>query len=62
MDLNYLLMREQVERVRADRAASDQARAVHAELADGYRAIVDNHRRHRLADVAPGPELRRPAL
>ena len=38
MDVNYYLHREQVERMRADRAASDEARAIHREMAALYRA------------------------
>jgi hypothetical protein len=49
MDINYLLEREQVERVRADRAACVSARIVHCQLADGYRALLDDHRRERPA-------------
>ncbi len=45
MDLNYLLEREQVERVRADRAACASSRAAHSELAARYRALIDEKRR-----------------
>ena len=51
MDLNYLLLREQIERVRADKAACDNSRAAHRELAECYRTIIDEHRR------APAPSL-----
>ena len=44
MDLNYLLLREQIERVRADKAACDNSRAAHRELAECYRAIIEEHR------------------
>lgn len=44
MDVNYYLHREQVERMRADRAASDEARAIHREMAALYRARVDAYR------------------
>ena len=33
MDLNYLFFRQQVERIRAETAASDAARKAHEELA-----------------------------
>ena len=44
MDINYYLHREQVERMRADLARSDQARAIHIEMADLYRARVAAYR------------------
>jgi len=44
MDINYYLAREQVERVRADGAACDGARAAHQGLADCYRRLLDYHR------------------
>jgi hypothetical protein len=45
MDINYLLEREQVERVRADRAACANSRAAHRELAARYRALIELKRR-----------------
>ena len=45
MDINYLLEREQVERVRADRAACSNSRAAHRELAERYRALIEQNRR-----------------
>lgn len=44
MDVNYYLHREQVERMRADLARSDEARAIHREMADLYRAKVTAYR------------------
>jgi len=44
MDINYLLEREQVERVRADRAACANSRAAHRELAERYRALIEEQR------------------
>jgi hypothetical protein len=44
MDLNYLLLREQIERVRAEKASCDNSRAAHRELAECYRALIDDHR------------------
>jgi hypothetical protein len=44
MDVNYYLHREQVERMRADVARSDEARAIHIEMADLYRARVTAYR------------------
>ena len=45
MDLNHLLEREQIERMRADRAACSRSRAAHEALAAGYRRILERHRR-----------------
>ena len=41
MDVNYYLHREQIERIRAERATSDEARAAHRRMAELYRARVD---------------------
>ena len=54
MDLNYLLLREQIERVRADKAACDNSRAAHEELAQCYRAIIDEHRAAPARDLPIG--------
>ncbi|HVM38896.1 MAG TPA: hypothetical protein VM265_10985 [Sphingomicrobium sp.] len=40
-DLNYLLYRQQVERLRADEAGSDQAREAHLELARQYEQVIE---------------------
>ena len=48
MDINYILQREQIERVRAQRAASAAAREAHVSMADAYLALVVGHR-HRVA-------------
>jgi len=45
LDINYLLEREQVERVRSQNAASSSARDAHGGLADGYRRLLDDYRR-----------------
>ena len=58
MDINYLLQREQIERMRADQAACADVRAAHSELADSYRALVDSHRRRRLVAVSVTPDQR----
>lgn len=62
MDLNYLLHREGVERLRAVRAASSEAREAHRGLADIFRARIDSVRRDKLAAVGLRAELRPPAL
>jgi hypothetical protein len=45
MDINYLLQREQVERIRAEQAACANSRAAHRELAERYRALIEQNRR-----------------
>jgi hypothetical protein len=40
MDLNYLFHRQQVERSRADAAASEAARRIHEELAAQYERQI----------------------
>jgi len=44
MDVNYYLKREQIERMRADIAASIEARNAHSALADLYRARITAYR------------------
>lgn len=41
MDLNYLFHRQQVERTRAEGAASDEARVAHEQLARCYEAQIN---------------------
>lgn len=41
MDLNYLLQRQQIERIRAQSAACDQARSAHAGLAALYEQAIE---------------------
>ena len=40
-DLNYLFFRQQVERSRAEIAASDAARKAHEELAEAYEEQIE---------------------
>jgi hypothetical protein len=51
MDLNYLFLRQQVERTRAQAADTEGARAAHNELAQRYEAEIDK---------ATGPNFRAP--
>jgi hypothetical protein len=62
MDLNYLLRREQIERMRADQAKCDDSRAAHLDLADNYRSMIDLQRRRRLSAVGLKSELQAPRL
>ena len=41
MDLNYLFFRQQVERSRAEAAASEAARKAHEGLAESYEEKID---------------------
>ena len=41
MDLNYLFLRQQMERTRAEQAASDAAREAHEELARAYELAIE---------------------
>ena len=40
MDLNYLFFRQQVEKIRATTAQSDQARIAHEQLALRYESMI----------------------
>lgn len=51
MDIDYLAYRERVERTRANETVNENARAVHCELADSYRALIDTHHRNRIVAV-----------
>ena len=44
MDLNYLYLRQQVSRFKADNAACEQSRRVHAKMADAYGALISEAR------------------
>ena len=58
MDINYLLEREQIERVRAGRADCARSRAAHSDMADGYRRLIETYRRGGAAAFGPSPVLR----
>jgi hypothetical protein len=53
LDINYLLEREQVERVRSQTAPSGAARDAHGGLADGYRQMLDDYRGGAVPGRAP---------
>lgn len=40
MDINYLFLRQQIERSLAEAAASDVARKIHQQLADEYERLI----------------------
>lgn len=54
MDLNHLIHREGVERLRADHAASAEARAAHAGLAELFRGRIDRRRSRRFDEADRG--------
>ena len=51
MDINYLFLRQQTERSRAQSAASDVARKIHEKLADEYERLIENATEGRIAFV-----------
>ncbi len=42
MDINYLFLRQQMERSRAKAATSDVARRIHEQLADEYERLIED--------------------
>lgn len=42
MDINYLFLRQQIERSRAQAAGSDVARRIHEQLADEYERLIED--------------------
>ena len=48
MDLNYVFLRQQVERSRAGAARHEAARKVHEELARFYELEIERASRHRI--------------
>ena len=55
MDINYLLKREQIERMRADQAVCERSRAAHESLAAGFRRTLERHRRLVLGEAGFRP-------
>lgn len=55
MDLNYLQRREGEEMLRADRAASGEAREAHFAIAGIFRDRIDFRRRTQHAEAGPAP-------
>ena len=59
MDINYLFLRQQTERSRADGAASQIARKIHEQLANEYERLIEDATEGRISFVRPrsfGPE------
>ena len=53
MDINYLFLRQQTERSRADAAASDIARKIHEQLANEYERLIEDATEGRISFVRP---------
>lgn len=56
MDLNYLFHRQQIERSRAETAASEAARRIHEELAEEYERQIATLSEGKVTFLAGGPE------
>ena len=53
MDINYLFLRQQTERSRANAAASDVARNIHEQLATEYERLIEDATEGRVRFVPP---------
>ncbi|HEY7005863.1 MAG TPA: hypothetical protein VH392_05205 [Sphingomicrobium sp.] len=53
MDINYLFLRQQTERSRADAATSDVARQLHEQLAVEYERLIEDATDGRVSFVRP---------
>jgi hypothetical protein len=65
MDLNYMFLRQQVERSLAERASGDAARRAHAELARQYELEIERQTGGRIMfarSVRDHPISARPTL
>ena len=54
VDVNYLFLRQQMERSRAATATSDVARKIHEQLADEYERLIEDATEGRVSFVRPG--------
>lgn len=57
MDINYLLLRQQTERSRAQAATSDVARKIHEQLADEYERLIEDATAGRISFVHSQPRM-----
>ena len=57
MDINYLFLRQQTERSRAQTATSDVARKIHERLADEYERLIAEATGGRVTFVAQQPHV-----
>lgn len=53
MDINYLFLRQQMERSRAKVATSDVARRIHEQLASEYERLIEDATDGRISFAAP---------
>jgi hypothetical protein len=53
VDINYLFLRQQTERSRANAAASDIARKIHEQLAKEYERLIEDATQGRISFVRP---------
>jgi hypothetical protein len=51
VDINYLFLRQQTERSRAEAATSDVARKIHDQLADEYERLIEDATAGRISFV-----------
>ena len=61
MDINYLFLRQQMERSRAATATSDIARKIHEQLAAEYERLIEDATDGRVTFVAEVPRRARAA-
>jgi hypothetical protein len=54
VDINYLFLRQQTERSRADAAASAIARKIHEQLANEYERLIEDATEGRISFVRAG--------
>ena len=59
MDINYLFLRQQTERSRAEAATSNVARKIHEQLANEYERLIEDATEGRVSFVhaEPGPQV-----
>jgi hypothetical protein len=55
VDINYLFLRQQTERSRADGAASNIARKIHEQLANEYERLIEDVTEGRISFVRSRP-------
>lgn len=53
MDINYLFLRQQTERCRAEAATSEVARKIHEQLAAEYERLIEDATGGRIMFVRP---------
>jgi hypothetical protein len=53
VDINYLFLRQQTERSRAEAATSTDARKIHEQLASEYERLIEDATQGRVSFVRP---------